>query len=785
MSLRTLSALFLLLFLLLSGRAIARSNTQTVRGTILDNDSHQPVFGAAVAVVGSDPPLTAMTDDDGRFSIAQVPTGRIDLRVRAMGFQELLMPNLLVVSAKETVLNIGLEASITEIKVLEVTADEPKGSVRNDMSTVSARKISVEETSRIAGGINDPARMVSAFPGVASDPTGDNTIVVRGNSPKGVLWRLEGVEIPNPNHFADDGSTGGPINVLNSDMIDDSEFYTGAFAPEYGNAYSAVFDMRLRDGNDEKREYTLKAGILGTDLTAEGPLPGIDGGSYLANYRYSTLALLDDAGIVDYQGVPKYTDASFKVKLPTRTWGTFSLWGVGGKSSILQEDRGVAEDTLFSRADFGSRMGVVGLSHTRTVSDNSYVYSVLSMSGNGSSTDYSELPSPGEGALEPRFTSEMARWTLRFSSTLNTKLSAKHKLRSGIIVSAERYRLSNSAWDNDLGSMVTELDADGRATTVQAFTSWKWRWNEQWSMTSGVHLLHYTLNGAAAVEPRAALRWQQRPDQAFTLGVGLHSRTEAIMTYEVEALDDQGNAYRPNQDLGLTRAAHAVLGYERKLTEDIQLKAEAYYQQQYDTPVENDPTSSFSLGNWAGWYTTRPLVNKGVGHTYGLEASVEKFFTRGYHFMITGSVMNASYKPMDGVWYNSRFNMGLVANALAGKEWKLGPATRDRVLLTGFRYSVVGGQYSTPIDLEASIAAGEQQETGTAWSVKGAPVHKLDVVVSYRVGRPKVSHEFKADVQNVLNAQTTVYHYYDDRSQSIKTVPQLAMLPVLQYTLRF
>jgi hypothetical protein len=488
---------------------------------------------------------------------------------------------------------------------------------------------------------------------------------------------------------------------------------------------------------------------------------------------------------VDYQGVPKYTDASFKVKLPTRTWGTFSLWGVGGKSSILQEDRGVAEDTLFSRADFGSRMGVVGLSHTRTVSDNSYVYSVLSMSGNGSSTDYSELPSPGEGALEPRFTSEMARWTLRFSSTLNTKLSAKHKLRSGIIVSAERYRLSNSAWDNDLGSMVTELDADGRATTVQAFTSWKWRWNEQWSMTSGVHLLHYTLNGAAAVEPRAALRWQQRPDQAFTLGVGLHSRTEAIMTYEVEALDDQGNAYRPNQDLGLTRAAHAVLGYERKLTEDIQLKAEAYYQQQYDTPVENDPTSSFSLGNWAGWYTTRPLVNKGVGHTYGLEASVEKFFTRGYHFMITGSVMNASYKPMDGVWYNSRFNMGLVANALAGKEWKLGPATRDRVLLTGFRYSVVGGQYSTPIDLEASIAAGEQQETGTAWSVKGAPVHKLDVVVSYRVGRPKVSHEFKADVQNVLNAQTTVYHYYDDRSQSIKTVPQLAMLPVLQYTLRF
>lgn len=785
MSFRSLSALIFLLLLLLSGRVVAQSNTQTVRGTILDQDSHQPVFGAAVAVVGSDPPLSATTDDDGRFSIAQVPTGRIDLRVRAVGFQELLMPNLLVVSARENVLNIVLEGSITHIKALEVTADDRHGMVRNDMSMVSARTISVEETSRIAGGINDPARMVSAFPGVASDPAGDNTIVVRGNSPKGVLWRLEGVEIPNPNHFADDGSTGGPINVLNSDMIDNSEFYTGAFAAEYGNAYSAVFDMRLRDGNDEQREYTLKAGILGTDLTVEGPITGIEGASYLANYRYSTLALLDNAGIVDYQGVPKYTDASFKIKLPSRALGTFSLWGVGGKSNIIQEDRGVGEDTLFSRADFGSRMGVVGLSHTRTVSDNSYVYSVLSMSGNGSSTDYQELPSPGEGTLEPRFTSDMARWTLRFSSTLNTKINPKHKLRSGIIVSAERYRLSNAAWDNELGRMVTELGATGQASTLQAFTSWKWLWSERWSMTSGVHLMHYTLNGATAVEPRAAVRYQQRPDQAFTLGFGLHSRTEAIMTYEVETLDAQGNTYRPNRNLGLTRAAHAVLGYERKLAEDIQLKAEAYFQQQYGTPVENDPNSSFSLGNWAGWYTTRPLVNKGVGHTYGLEASVEKFFTRGYHFMITGSVMNARYKPLDGVWYNSRFNMGVVANALAGKEWKLGRADKDRVLMTGFRYSVVGGQYSTPIDLEASIAAGEQKESGTSWSVKGAPVHKLDVVISYRMGRPKVNHEFKADVQNVLNAQTTVYNYYDDRSKSIKTVPQLAMLPVLQYTLRF
>ncbi len=785
MSFRSLSALIFFLLLLLSGSIVAQSNTQTVRGTVLDADSHQPVFGAGVAITTLDPVLTAITDDDGRFTIANVPTGRIDLRIRAMGFEEQLLPNLLVVSSRESVLNIVLESAITEIKALEVSADKPNGQVRNDMATVSARKIGVEETSRIAGSINDPARMVSSFPGVANDPSGDNTIMVRGNSPKGVLWRLEGIEIPNPNHFSDEGTSGGPINVLNSDMIDDSEFYTGAFAPEFGNAYSAVFDMRLRDGNDEKREYTLKAGVLGTDLTAEGPLPGVKGGSYLANYRYSTLALLDDAGIVDYQGVPKYTDAAFKLKMPTANQGTFNLFGIGGISHIIQEDRGTMDDTLFSRADFGSRVGVVGLSNTRTLGENSFLYSTVSLSGNSSSTDYDEAPSPGESALEPRHDDALAKWTVRYTSTLNNKLSAKHKLRSGITVSTERYRMGSSSWDVEQQRMLTELNAQGKATTVQAFTSWKWRWNEQWSMTSGIHMLHYTLNGATSIEPRAALRWQMEPRRAVTLGVGLHSRTEAIMTYMAEDVDAEGNTFRPNEGLGLTRAAHAVAGFEQMLSEDIRFKVEAYYQHQYGVPVENDPNSSFSLGNSSGWFTNRSLVNEGVGRTYGIEASLEKFFTKGYHFMLTGSVSDARYKPLDGVWYNSRYNMGVVANALAGKEWKIRGGTNDRVLTTSFRYSVVGGQYQTPIDLEASIAAGEEKETGEPWSVKGQAVHKLDLMVAYRIGRPKVSHEFKADVQNVLNAETTVYHYYDDRSQSIKTVPQLAMLPVLQYTLRF
>ncbi|MBS1569986.1 MAG: TonB-dependent receptor, partial [Bacteroidetes bacterium] len=432
-----------------------------------------------------------------------------------------------------------------------------------------------------------------------------------------------------------------------------------------------------------------------------------------------------------------------------------------------------------------SRMGVLGLGHTRTLGEHSYLYTNLSLSGNGSGTDYTESPAPGESAQELRHEDDLAKWTWRLSSTLNTRINAHHKLRSGIIISAEQFRMYSNSWDPDRDRMVVNLDRSGEGNTVQAFTSWRWRWNEQWTLTSGVHVLHYDLNNATSVEPRLALRYQQRPDRAFTLGAGLHSKTEALMTYLAQDVDADGKITTPNEHLGLTRAAHVVAGYEQRLAEDVQLKAELFYQYLYDLPVENDPTSAFTANNMVEWFTNKPLVNEGTGYNRGLELSVEKYFTRGYHYMVTASYSESKYKALDGQWHNSRFNIGPVANVLAGKEWKLGPEDKDRTLLAGFRWSVQGGQYYTPIDLQASIAAGEQKDGTPVWSEKAAAIHKVDIVASYRVGRPKVSHEFKVDVQNVLNAAKPVYYYYDKRTRTIKDVPQLALLPVVQYTLRF
>src|SRR5690606_14113364 len=291
-----------------------------------------------------------------------------------------LLSNLLITSGKETVLEVDLQESLIGMNEVIVRANQHKSQVANEMALVSVRGVGVEETKRYAGSFNDPARMVSAYAGVSGDASGDNAIIVRGNSPKGIQWRLEGIEIPNPNHFSDEGATGGPINALNSIMLADSEFYTGAFAPEFGNALSGVFDMRLRKGNNEKREYSASIGILGTEATLEGPFKK-GRSSYLLNYRYSTLSMLNDLGLVNFGGVPKYQDLSFKVHLPTKAFGTFSLFGLGGKSSIVEEEFADEDgEKLLNKGDYKADMGVLGITQYWPLGSKTFLQNSLSVS---------------------------------------------------------------------------------------------------------------------------------------------------------------------------------------------------------------------------------------------------------------------------------------------------------------------------------------------------------------------------------------------------------------------
>src|SRR5690606_4177254 len=230
---------------------------------------------------------------------------------------------------KEVVLEVGLRERVVEGAGVVVRPAAEAGAPLNDMAAVSARSFSVEETRRYAGAVDDPARLASAFAGVSTaGGVQENALVIRGNAPKGVLWRLEGVEIPNPNHFA--GLTvagGGGLTLFSGQLLADSDFFTGAFPAEYGNALSGVFDVRFRAGNPAVREHPAQVGLLGGQFASDGPFVRDRPSTYLFNYRYSTLGLL--MPLLPTEGGITYQDLAFKLAFPTRL-GRFEAWGLGG-----------------------------------------------------------------------------------------------------------------------------------------------------------------------------------------------------------------------------------------------------------------------------------------------------------------------------------------------------------------------------------------------------------------------------------------------------------------------
>lgn len=769
-------------FILLATLGISQQLTQTVRGTIVDFDSKTPIIGAKVVLTNFDAFVGAVTNFNGEFRIESVPVGRLEIKITSSGYQDIVLPNILLESGKEKILNLEMIEDIKLLKQVEVTSQDKSESI-NKMATVSSKTFTVEETNRYAGSLNDPARMVSAFAGVTGDAEGDNDIVVRGNSPRGVLWRLEGIDIPNPNHFSGEGATGGPVNALNGSVLANSDFFSGAFAPEYGNALSGVFDVKFRQGNNEKREYAFSAGVLGIDGTLEGPFKKGYKGSYLINYRYSSIALLDKLGILDFDGIPVYQDASFKLVFPTKKLGNFSLIGLGGVSNIDQTDQNDSTGQIYNRYDFGANLGVLGLTHTYLVNSKLYVKSYAAIS---TSSNFGEGYSMDKDSV--LFFSEKENFTnnkLSFQSILNYKLNKKNKFQVGATYSLLNYNFSyEDDYDED-GIMKSFLNSSGNAGRVQSFVSWKHRLNNKLTFVSGIHHTHFLLNNNYAIEPRAGMKWQVNKRNAFSAGFGNHSRLESASTYLFNELQDDGSYKYFNKDLDFSKSTHFVLGHDFQINQNMRLKTEVYYQNLYNIPVENDSNSVYSMINTSQGIPNVTMVNKGTGRNYGLELTLERFFHNNFYFLLTGSLYKSEYEPLNGKTYNTRYDANFASNLLLGKEFKFGKSG-NKTFGVNTKVSLLGGNRYTPIDLAASQDAGYTiRKWDEPFTAKGDNVFLLNLGLTYRVDKPKVSHSFKIDIQNLTNNQAVVSQYYNGRTNQVEEDYQLSFIPNIIYTLKF
>jgi hypothetical protein len=778
----------IILAVLIATNLQAQTLTQTVRGTVTDKISETPLPGAAIVLVGSNPLLGTTADADGNFKLLNVPVGKQTLKVTFVGYKEMIVPNITVNSGKEQVIKVTLEENVIQGKEVVITDKQDKNKPLNDLSVVSVRTFSVEETQKYAAAVNDPSRMVTSFTGIISTDDGNNQISIRGNSPNGLLYRMEGVEIPNPNHFSNVGTVGGGVSILSSQLLTNSDFSTGAFASEYGNVLSGVFDLRLRKGNNEKHEYTFQVGVLGIDAAAEGPFKKGYGGSYLINYRYSTLGVLSKIGVKIGDAVTTFQDLSFNLYFPTKKAGSFTLFGFGGLSKQTTEakrDTALWDDAFMRKNSlFYANTGAVGLTHTLPINDKAYLKTVLVASGQGNG--YKEETLSSDFNPYPTYNEKFGQTKYTLSSTLTYKFNSRHSIRTGAIVNQLFYGLNQKYLNDSTNLFVTQLNSKGKTQTIQAFGQWNYRITEKLTLNTGMHFLLLTLNNTYSVEPRASLKYAINNRQSVTLGYGLHSQIQPIGVYFADFELPNGNRYRPNEKLGLSKAQHLVVGYDRMLTENLHIKVEGYYQHLYNLPVSSNPNSTFCLVNNQYGFVIDTLVNKGKGRNMGAEVTFEQFLNKGFYFLLSSSVYNSMYKAQDNVWRNTRYNGNYNFSLTAGKEFTLSEKRKKRIIGINIKTLYAGGLRNTPVNVAESIARGEAvYYQDQAYTQKNKDYYRIDVRFSLKRNYKKLTSTVALDIQNVTNRQNVGGTYFDVAKGSVKTWYQTPLIPILSYRLEF
>lgn len=764
-----------------------QSQTQTIRGRISDKQSKHPLVGASVIVLDSYPVSGTITDKNGNFNISDIQIGRNGIKISCIGYESLVIKNLILTSSKEQVLEIFLDEKVNKLKEIKVMASNKKA--MNEMATVSARSFTVEQTQKYAGSLMDPARMATNFAGVVAANDERNDIIIRGNSPMGLLWKLEGIPIPNPNHFAENGTTGGAVSILNNNNLSNSDFFTGAFPAEYGNALSGVFDLKLRRGNDSKFEYTLQTGFMGLELGAEGPLG--NGNSFITNYRYSTISLLDKLGVTgnDIPSIPRYQDITFKIDFKNNEKsGKFSLFAIGGLSNMdykfkeeNDNDYDVHDENENLNSNMYSDMAVAGLSHFKAINSKNYIKTTFaySISRNGTNTD-TILSSDVVQQIQKRNSNTQ---NLALNSYYNYKQNAKNNFRLGFLIEHKKYQFYDKILEGN--QYFDQLSVEGTCMINQMFAQWQHKFSDKLKINSGINLSYFSFNKERSVEPRLGLKYQIRNNQSFNLGAGLHSQIQALPLLLYNSSSNTGEVIKTNKNLGFTKSIHIIGGYEWFPSNNLKIKIEPYYQHLYNVPIEEKESFYSSLNMGADFEMTfiDSLVNKGIGRNYGLDLSIEKFFGQNYYFLITGSLYESKYTGSDNIERNTVFNGNFAVNVLAGFE----KALSKRTAITGdIKLAYIGNRRYIPINIEESISTGvPAYEYHNAYNERYKDYFRFDLKVSLRRNKKKVTQYFILDIMNLLNTQNIYMEIFNPKINKLSSMYQYGIMPNLIFKLEF
>lgn len=773
---------------LISFSLAATAQAQSVRGTVTDAASGEPLGFVTVKVRETN--TGVVTNDKGEFEIADLPVGRYTIEASSLGYTPVVLQEVLVGSSKDVTLDIAIKENVSTLKGVEVRPQISKEMPLNKMVLTGGKMLSVEEASRYAGGLDDPARLATAFAGVTGSPA-NNGVSVHGGAPQQLVWRMEGVEVFAPNHFADSYNFGGgAISALSANVLGNSDFLMCAYPAEYSNAVGGIFDLHLRNGNNTGYEHTAQLGTLGIDVASEGPLGKKSKASYLFNYRYSFTGLAHRLGILDLDGDnADYQDVNFKINVPTKRAGTFALWGMGYiDKSWVDKIKPSEWETLYDQNNeqVQQKLLTVGLSHKAWIGEGTSLNTTLAASyfANHTKEDYYE-DAGNDTASDPIPYTDADQTNGILTANIFVSRKMSKRVTSKLGASYTHYIYKNRLrYADEIGQpLETYGDLDGKAGLLDIYSSNSWEINPAFTLNFGINAQGFMLNGDWAVEPRLSWQWHTSQSGTLSFGYGLNSRVEKLDVYFVEQ-----DGKRVNRNLDMTRSHHVQLAYLHMLNPHLAFRAETFFQYMFDMPIA--ATGTYALVNRIDYYIDRALVSKGRGRSYGIDLSIEQYLNKGLYWMINGSLYDAEYRDASHQWHDTRFNTGYAFKLLAGKEWVVGKAKRN-LINASIKLSYQGGLRYSPIDEAATIANYRNNDPEVAYdetrpfTMQFDPVFTTDFNLSYKLNGRKVSHEFALKMLNLFQIKTPFKHVYNYKQQKMDNYEWGVSLPNICYRINF
>ncbi len=778
---------FLILFSVCTFMLHAQPFKQNVRGIVKDNFTGLPLENVNVILTNDTVHTGTTTDKNGAFLIENIPIGYYDLTFSIIGYETQEFTRIRLISSREFYIVVEMNSSIELLEEATIVSSVRKDRPNNPRAMVSSRSFTLEEANKYAGSYGDPARMAINYAGVLPARDNRNDIIIRGNTSNGLQWRLDDIEIPNPNHFGAIGSSGGPITIINNNLLRTSDFFTGAFPAQYSNATAGVFDLKMKPGNPDNNNHWAQLGWNGIEIGSEGPLYKEENLTYAAAYRYSFVDLLSKL-IPRLPDAVTYQDLSLKLNWTNTSMGNFSLTAIGGTSNIsIRDSDEKTENWLFENSgedvENAYQMGAIGLTHSYLTKSSTMLTNTISLTGykveNFIDTFTVDNPDPFLWAHER---SEEIKASL--SSSLKHRFSSKVNASIGVYADAFSVSFVDSQYINNSYNHVIN-SKDQQMYLYRLYSDVSYRMRSNLRSYFGVNLQHFEFTGENIIEPRLGLQWDISDSHSISYGSGLHSQIQPMMMYFViSELDDE--KVLTNRDLEFTKSLHNVLGYDYLINPDLRLKLETYYQYIYNAPVSLSEPAYSLLNYGAEFYIERmdSLVNEGTGRNYGIELTLEKFWSRNYYFLITGSIFDSKYTGKDGIERNTAFNGNFAINVLAGYE--LRGQNHNRSMNLGINFTYAGGRPYVPYDIDSSI---QNREVKLLWErayqVQRENYKRFSFRIGFRQNFKKLSIETAIDLQYRTDYTSIYYDRLDLETGDIVKTFSMGFYPMGTININF